>query len=223
MTFGLLYLDEMRGFYKSYVMLSLWVGLPVFTIALRFRLPIVQPLYPNWPLSYFVSTVIGGIGGILASVTLSTSMVSERNQNVYDLFLIRPVRRSSLVLAKFAGIYTCLVAATVLSLTSGVVVDVMFKFNYEPFLSATVKSLVISLSAIAIACSTAVLIGLVVSSVALAAMVTVFTGDMLMLIPMIPNYVNPLADPVPLGIASGVFVTLVVLALTVYVFSRKQF
>lgn len=223
MTLGLLYLDEMRGFYKSYVMLTLWVGLPALTIALHFLQPIINPLYPNWPLSYLVSTVIGGLGGILASVTLSTALVSERNQRVYDLFLIRPVRRSSLILAKFGGIYTCLTAATIISLASGILLDALFKFEYEPLLSATTKSLVISLSAMAIACSLAILIGIVVSSVGLAAILAILTGDVLMLIPMLPTYIDPSADPVPLGIMSGLIITVIVLALTVYIFNRKQF
>lgn len=222
MVLGLLYTDEMRGFYKSYVMLALWVGLPALTIALHFLQPLIEPAMRDWSLSYVVSITIAGIGGPLASVSLSASIVSERNQKVYELFLIRPVRRSSLILAKFAATYTCLVVATVISLASGMVIDSWLGVPFESLWNEIVTSVVVTLSAMAMACSAAVLIGMFVSSVALASIVSIFGGEILILVPMLPNYFDPSADPVPLAIVSGLVISSLFLVLTIYVFNHRQ-
>lgn len=222
MTLGLLYADEMRGFYKSYVMLALWVGLPALTIALHFLQPLIEPAMRDWSLSYVVSITIAGIGGPLASVSLSASIVSERNQKVYELFLIRPVRRSSLILAKFAATYTCLVVATVISLASGMVIDSWLGVPFESLWNEIVTSVVVTLSAMAMACSGAVLIGMFVSSVALASIVSIFGGEILILVPMLPNYFDPSANPVPLAIVSGLVITSLFLVLTIHVFNHRQ-
>jgi len=221
-TVGLLYADEMRGFYKSYVMLALWVGLPALTIAIHFLQPLIEPAMRDWSLSYVVSITIAGIGGPLASVSLSASIVSERNQKVYELFLIRPVRRSSLILAKFAATYTCLVVATVISLASGMVIDSWLGAPFESLWNEIVTSVVVTLSAMAMACAGAVLIGMFVSSVALASIVSIFGGEILILVPMLPNYFDPSADPVPLAIVSGLVITSLFLVLTIYLFNHRQ-
>ena len=223
MALGLLFTDEMKGFYKSYVMLALWVGLPALTIALHVLQPLIEPAMRNWSLSFVVSVTIAGIGAPLASVSLSASIVSERNQKVYELFLIRPVRRSSLILAKFAATYTCLVAATVISLASGMLIDSWLGVPFGSQWNEIVTSVIVTLSAMAMACSTALLIGMFASSVALAAIVAFWGGEMLMLIPMLPNYFDPSADPVPLAIISGLLVTCLCLVFSVIMFDRKQF
>ena len=222
MTVGLLYADEMRGFYKSYVMLALWVGLPALTIAIHFLQPLIEPAMRDWSLSYVVSITIAGIGGPLASVSLSASIVSERNQKVYELFLIRPVRRSSLILAKFAATYTCLIVATVISLASGMVIDSWLGVPFESLWNEIMTSVVVTLSAMAMACSGALLIGMFLSSVALASIVSVFGGEILILVPMLPNYFDPSADPVPLAIVSGLVITSLFLVLTIYLFNHRQ-
>jgi hypothetical protein len=61
------------------------------------------------------------------------------------------------------------------------------------------------------------------SSVALAAIVAFWGGEMLMLIPMLPNYFDPSADPIPLAILAGLVVTTLCIVFAVYAFNRKQF
>lgn len=177
----------------------------------------------GWSLSYVVSITIAGLGGPLASVSLSAAVVSERNQKVYELFLIRPVRRSSLILAKFAATYTCLVAATVISLASGMLIDSWLGVAIGSQWNEIVTSVVVTLSAMAMTCAGTPLIGMFVSSVALAGIAAIFGGELLILVPMLPNYFDPSADPIPLAILSGLVVTTLCLAFTLYVFKRKQF
>jgi len=80
MSLKILYIDEMRGFYKSKVMIVLWIGMPLISFLIQF----LQPDLEGIPVTYFVAVLTASIGGTLSSVMLSTSITSERNQNVYD-------------------------------------------------------------------------------------------------------------------------------------------
>ena len=75
--------------YRSKVMLALWVGLPgpspsAGRCLAEYRLD---------PGRVFTSLLVGSIGGTLASAMLAVSIINERERHVYDLFVIRPVRR----------------------------------------------------------------------------------------------------------------------------------
>lgn len=119
MSFKLLFKDELRGFYKSNVMLVLWIGMPIFALLMNYLNPDTEGI----SLSILIGLVIASISGTLAAVMLSTSIVGEINRKVYDLFLIRPVKRSHIILAKFCAVYLCLIIATMLSLGVGFVID----------------------------------------------------------------------------------------------------
>jgi ABC-2 type transport system permease protein len=98
MSLKLLFIDEWKGYAKSKVMMVLWFGLPILSFLLQF----IDPTQlEGMPISLLVSIVVTSIGGTLSAIMLSTSIVNEKNRHVYELFLIRPVRRSSLLLAKF--------------------------------------------------------------------------------------------------------------------------
>ena len=105
MKLALLFVDELRGFYKSKVMLFLWVGLPVIAILFRF----VQSSMTGQAISFTVisSLVVSSLAGTLASVMLAVSLINEKNRHVYELFLIRPLKRQDILLAKFFSIYAC--------------------------------------------------------------------------------------------------------------------
>lgn len=110
MSLRLLFLDELMGYAKSKVMIVLWFGLPLLSFIIHF----LQPDTEGLPISFLVGMVVSSIGGTLSSIMLSTSIVSEKNQHVYELFLIRPVKRSSLLLAKFFSVFLCLIVAVII-------------------------------------------------------------------------------------------------------------
>jgi len=99
----LIYKDELQGFLRSKVMIILAIGLPALVIALR----LIQPTTEGIPFFSFTAILIASIGGKLGAVLLSTGITNERAHHVYDLFLIRPVRRSALVLGKFFCSRSC--------------------------------------------------------------------------------------------------------------------
>ncbi len=119
MTLRVLYADELRGLARSKVMIALWIGLPLLTLLVK----LIQPDTEGVPLLIFAAILVGSIGGTLSAVLLSTMITGERNRHVYDLFLTRPVRRISLLLAKFFAAMTCLFAAAVASIALALAVD----------------------------------------------------------------------------------------------------
>ncbi|MHA1188745.1 MAG: hypothetical protein ACTSSK_18175 [Candidatus Heimdallarchaeota archaeon] len=94
-SFGILLWDEIRGFVKSKVMIALWVGMPILSIIMHF----LQPDTEGIPISIFTGLLAASIGGLLAAVMLSVTMVNELGANVYDLYLIRPVKRWHLIVS----------------------------------------------------------------------------------------------------------------------------
>src|SRR5664280_967560 len=158
MSLGLLFVDELRGFYKSKVMLFLWVGLPVIAILFRF----VQVSTTGQEISFTVisTLIVSSLAGTLASVMLAVSIINEKNRHVYELFLIRPIKRRSILFSKYLSVYLCVAIASLISVLVGIVTD----FIIGGTLSTAVfnglgQSLAISLSVIAVACAAGVLIG----------------------------------------------------------------
>ncbi len=220
MSWGLLFKDEMKGFYKSNVMVALWVGMPILSIIIH----LIQPDAEQIPVTVLVAVILASIGGSLSSIMLSTTIVNEKNRHVYDLFLIRPVKRHSLLLAKFFSVYTCLIIATILTLALGLLVDELtIGLPADVVLTQTLESLSISLAAMAIASSIGILIGVMVSSVPLAAILSIYLGNQLSLISILPGLLLETINPVTFAILLGVTATTVLLIITITLFNRMQF
>jgi ABC-type Na+ efflux pump permease subunit len=96
MSLPLLLVDELRGFYKSNAMVFLWIGLPIISILFRF---LSSSTGQAIPFAVISSIVVSSLGGTLASVMLAVSIINEKNRHVYELFLIRPVKRRNIIIA----------------------------------------------------------------------------------------------------------------------------
>jgi hypothetical protein len=83
MNLALLFVDELRGFYKSKVMLFLWVGLPL--IAILFRFVQVSTTGQAIPFTVISSLVVSSLAGTLASVMLAVSLINEKNSRTLYL------------------------------------------------------------------------------------------------------------------------------------------
>ncbi|TXT66935.1 MAG: ABC-2 family transporter protein [Promethearchaeota archaeon] len=220
MNLRLLYLDELKGYYKSKVMIILWMGLPflsVFFSSFNFETDGV-------PLSYLVGILIASIGGTLSSVMLSTSITSELNRHVYDLFLIRPIKRYFILIAKFLAVYTCIVIATCISLSLGLFIDyIKGTLTNISIVLHTFESLIFTLAAIAIACSAGILIGISVTNVAASAILSVYLGSQLSIISVLPSLILPnIINPLVLGIVVGSSVSPTLLTIAIHLFNKKQ-
>ncbi len=221
MTLGLLFKDELRGFYKSKVMLFLWVGLPVITLLFRF----IQTESTGAELSFtLISTLlVSSIGGTLAAVMLAVFIINEKNRHVYDLFLIRPLKRHDIILAKFLAVYVCVAIASAIAVLVGMTMD----FATAGALSATIltdvaTSFAITLSMIAVSCGAGVIIGVVSPSVLVGAILVLYGGNQASVIPLVPTIMNlEYADAYAILLATTIAATL--LAGAVAIFNKKQF
>ena len=218
--FTLLLTDELKGFWKSNVMTILWIGLPALSIIMHY----IQPDTEGIPIAFLVGLLIASVGGTLASVMLSTSIVSERNRKVYDLFVIRDQNiRTSLILAKFLAVYICLVIAAGLSVGFGLLVDHYTNdIPIETIWEKNTESLGISMAAMAIACSIGILIGLMIDSVPSAAILSIYVGNQLSLLAVLPGILMEEVDPLDFASTMGIIMTVVVMAVNLFIFNRKQ-
>jgi len=216
-----LYKDELKGFFKSKIMAFLWVGLPVLVIVFHFLQSVSTD--PEVPFTLLSALMVSSLGGTLSAVMLSVSIINERSRHVYELFLIRPVKRYEIMLAKFLAVYSCVAVAALIAVSFGIVSDwVTTGTVSQVVLSNAGESLVISLSMIAVSCSAGVLIGLVAPSIIVGTILVIYGGNNLSVIPLIPNMLD-IANTVIFTIGLSCIVTIMLLAVAVMSFNRKQF
>ena len=220
MSLRLLFFDELRGYAKSKIMIVLWLGLPLLAFLIQFINP---SELEGMPVSFLVSLVVSSIGGTLSSIMLSTSIVSEKNRHVYELFLIRPVKRSSIIVAKYLAVYSCLVIAVSISLIVGLIIDSITGELAESFLNITFESLFIGISSMSITCSIGIFFGVLVSSVPAAAILSVYLGSQLSSIILLPTFFIQALNPVLVALSLGIIITCIIMSLNVVLFSRQQF
>jgi len=220
MSLKLLFLDELKGFAKSKVMIVLWIGMPLLSFLLQF---IDQRALEGMSISLLISIVVSSIGGTLSGIMLSTTIVSERNRHIYELFLIRPVKRCNLLLAKFLAVYLCLVIAISLSLTLGLIIDGLTDDLSELYLNSTIESFTIGISSMAITCSIGIFFGVLVSSVPVAAILSVYLGSQLSTLIILPTIFIEVLNPQLLAITLGITLTTIIMGINLFLFSRKQF
>lgn len=219
MNFVLLVQDEMRGFYRSKVMLFLWIGLPILTILFHFWSSLQGGELPLTALSAIITS---SIGGTLASVMLAVSIINEKTQHVYDLFLVRPVRRWNIILSKFLAVYTCIAVASGLSLLLGLIIDyVNVGVLSDAILRDTLLSLATSLSMMAVSSSIGVLIGVAAPSVLVGVILVIYGGNQISALPIIPAILN-ISNATLFIIAFGVVISSIMLVLATFIFNRKQ-
>lgn len=220
MSLKILFIDELKGFYKSKVMIVLWVGFPLLSLLFHYITPDTEGL----PFSSIVAIILSSVGGTLASAMLSTSIASEKMHHVYDLYLIRPVKRTNILLAKYFSVYLCLIIATAISLTLGLILDQIFIGNLPEYvLNQTIESLTISMAAMAISCSIGVFFGIIVSSVPVATILSVYIGNQISAISILPTVFFEFIDPIIFSLLVGSIAAVIMLTVSSILFSRKQF
>jgi len=210
----------LKGFYKSKVMIILWVGMPLLSLLFHFIVPATEGI----PISSIVALLFSSIGGMLASAMLSTSIASEKVGHIYDLFLIRPVRRTNILLAKFFAVYLCLIIATGISLVIGLIIDQLTIGTLPKYvIDQTIESLSISLAAMAISCSLGIFFGTIVSSVPVAAILSVYLGNQISAISILPPLFIDFIDPILFSLLIGSIIPTIIITISIMIFARKQF
>ncbi len=154
---------------------------------------------------------------------LAVFIINEKNRRVYDLFLIRPLKRRDIILAKFFSVYTCVAIAAFFAVLAGILTDYATTSVLPTTILANAgESLATSLSMIAVACSAGVLIGVAAPSVLVGAILVIYGGNQISVIPLVPTLLNlPEATVFTIILAGAVAIGL--LSMSVMLFNQKQF
>jgi len=220
MSLSILFKDELQGFYKSKVMIVLWIGLPVLSILFFLLSPDTGD---ELPLTVMTALIVSSLAGTLGAVMLAVSIINEKGAKVYDLFLIRPIKRRNILLSKFLAVYVCIAIAVSLSLLIGVAID-YYRFGGIPegMLQNTMDSIIISLAMMGISASAGVLIGVVSPSVLVGAVLVIYGGNQISILPVLPAFLE-ISNDVLFAIGTGSITTVVLLFIATVLFNRKQF
>jgi ABC-2 type transport system permease protein len=220
MSFLLLFKDELLGFYKSKVMIFLWIGLPMLALLFHLWAPNTGPQLPFTVIS---ALLISSIGGTLASAMLAVTIINEKTSRVYDLFLIRPLKRWNIVLSKFFAVYLCLVIASTLALLLGMAIDTFSTgLPSGVVLNSALQSLALSLSMIMVSSAAGVLIGIGSPSVLVGVILVIYGGNQISVIPLLPSVLT-VPYPAFITVLIGVVISCILLGIAIFVFNRKQF
>lgn len=221
MRLSLLSIDELRGFYKSKVMIFLWIGLPIITVLFRFTS--LSTTGEAIPFTVISAIVVSTLAGTLASVMLGVSIINEKNRHVYEPFLIRPLKRRDILLAKFLSVYICIAVASFISIVVGMMSDYLASGGLsETLLSNAAQSLATSLSMVAVSCAAGLLIGVASPTVLVGAILVIYGGNQISVIPLVPTLLST-SDAVPFTIGLAATICVVLLGAAIALFERKQF
>jgi ABC-2 type transport system permease protein len=216
MSLPLLFVDELRGFYRSRVMLFLWVGMPVLALVVHLYAQGLKEM----PVTALTALLVSSLSGTLASAMLVVSILSERERHVFDLFVVRPVKRRDILLSKFLAVYVCVVAAAMIAVGVGALID-HFESSVpmDVVLEGVADSLVVSFAMLAVTAAAGVLIGIAAPSMLVGVILVIYGGNQMSgVIGVVGIYLGNAVLTVALGFAlAGIL-----LAIAARVFDRKQ-
>jgi ABC-type transport system involved in multi-copper enzyme maturation permease subunit len=222
MSLSLIFYDELKGFYKSKVMIALWIIFPVIALLIHY----ISSLYTEGAISVSstVSLVISSIGGLIASIMLTVSIIHEKDARVYDLFLIRPIKRWYILISKFFAVFICVTVAGLLALSIGILSDYILQNELilDVVLPGIIDSFIMTISTMAISCSFGVLIGVIAPSIVVGVIIVIFIGEYINIIPIIPVILEIENSDVFVTILS-ILITVIMMIVSVVAFNKKQF
>ena len=213
MSLNLLFRDEVNGFFRSNVMLVLLIGMPLLAIVMY----ILTPDLEGMPLGPFTAVLLSSLAGLLASTTLAVSVVNERTQGVYDLFLVRPVKRSHLLLAKYLAVVTCVVLAAILAILLANVYDWSAHGAFD--LGGLVQPILTVVTMACVSCAVAVLVGTLVSSVLVGVIITIYAGNQLCAAIVLTSLFSAMSFE--LSALIGIAISAAVLGVALILFRRR--
>jgi len=194
-------------------MAILFIGMPLVALLLY----LLTPDLGGMPLGAFTAVMISSMAGLLASTTLSVNIINERTQGVYDLFLVRPVKRSHLLLAKYIAVVACVVAAAVLALLLANGYDWLDRGTVDA--AALGQALMVTITMACVSCAVAVLVGSLLRSVLVGVILTLYAGNQLSAVIVLSSLQNVMSTEAATAIGLGI--AAIVLCLAAVVFGRR--
>lgn len=220
MSLSLIFIDELKGFYKSKVMIALWLIFPIITILIHYLAPGATG---DMSLSLFTSIFISSIGGIIASIILTVQIIHEKDSRAYDLFLIRPIRRWYLLVSKYLAVLICVTIAISIALSVGIAIDLLQnEVILDIVLPSIIDSFVMTISVISISCAFGILMGVVSPSILVGVLIVIFIGQYIEILPIIPVLIG-ISNSVVFVTLLGILFTLLLMIIAIIAFRKKQF
>jgi len=221
MSFSLILKDELKGFYKSKVMIFLWIGLPVLALLVHIS---TSNSAEGMPISLLTSILVSSIGGLLAAVMLTVNIINEKDTRVYDLFLIRPIKRWHLMVSKFLAVYICVSIACILAISFGIMIDFFeSEILLDFIMEGIIDSFIMTLSVIAISSAVGILIGVISPSIVVGVVLVIFVGNYVSSIPTMIPFIFNIDNPVAMVLVIGVIISIILMSLGIILFNRKEF
>jgi len=218
LSLALLFYDELKGFYKSKAMISLWMLFIIFTIVGYFGQKLLgEGLLPGTTIA---SILISSLGGVITSIVITVSIIHEKEQKVYDLFMIRPVKRWYFLVAKFFSVYICVIVAVIISLLVGVLIDYI---ELGMILPGVTNDLISTTSIMAVACGFGIFIGVLSPSILLAVLIALFFGQFVNLLPVILISFIEFDNMLLVASIFAIAIAAILMVISMFVFERKQF
>ena len=217
MSFKVLFKDELRGLYTSKAMLALLVGLPALVAVLYWATPDISGM----PLTVFAALLASSLAGTVAAAMVAVGIMNEKSQNVYDLFLVRPVKAAHIMLSKFGASFLFVTLAVLISIGVGMAFDV-YRGNALTGDGLVVlgRSIAMSVSMIAVASAVGVLIGAAISSVLAGVILVLYGGNQL--VGLVALFSMNMSDKLVVQLAVPAALCAVLLLVAVEVFKRKR-
>ena len=186
--------DELAGFARSRVMLVLWIVLPALTILGYLLLPaMLAGATGRGQLSAtaFMALIMSSVAGTVAALLVGVDIVSERNRKVYDLFVIRPLRRELILWAKFGAVTISVSIACIVSLSLGLALDAALGTPVTGAIVAdALHGLASMVGVIALSAAVGVFFGMVTRSILVAVILILYIGQNLAFVPMLPAFLG---------------------------------
>jgi ABC-2 type transport system permease protein len=187
--------DELMGFAKSKVMIVLWVLLPALAVGGYLLIPSGALLGgmsgPKLSATAFMGFLMSSVSGTVAALMVAVDIISEKNRNVYVLYVIRPIRPEAIILAKFIAVFACVTIACVVSMTLGMTVDAIRGTTITgEILYDALKVIVSLINVIALSATVGVLFGVIAKTILVAVILILYVGQNLAVIPMLPMYLG---------------------------------
>jgi len=221
LSFQILFNDELKAFYKSNVMIILWIGLPVISVLLYLWSPDTSG---EMPFSVLFATMMSSLGGSLAAIMITVHLIHERSRHVYELFLVRPVKRKDLLISKFLAVFICVAIACVLSLLLGLIIDYFQRGSIpDEIAKTTFESFCLSLATIASWCAAGVLIGVFAPTVLVGIILIIFVVNNVTSLALLLPIMMKSTYSILYSVILSAILTFIFLTIAMLIFNKKQF
>jgi ABC-type transport system involved in multi-copper enzyme maturation permease subunit len=220
--------DELIGFARSKVMLVLWVLLPGIAMLGYFLVDSSTNLKAmmggdQMTATDFVGFLLGSLAGTIAALMVAVDIVSERQRKVYELFVIRPMRRDTILWAKFIAVFLCVSVACLLAIGLGITIDQLQGDPLRGGVWKTVRSLINLVSVVALSAAVGVFVGSISRTILVAVLIVLYGGQNLLYVPMLPVYLGVMPDQFWLVMLLTLTMIAGLMAASIALFRKSEF